>query len=107
MLNFYFLNQFKKDLKLAEKRRCSMDEMNEIIAKITFLRNPCLNAAALTIFPATGTTLSIVMYRTIGFWYTVIPKKVLFFPVPEPIPTCFSLMSFSPLLPFAFRKAPQ
>jgi mRNA interferase YafQ len=36
MLDFYFPNQFKKDLKLAEKRRCNMDEMNEIIAKIIF-----------------------------------------------------------------------
>ncbi|MDR1175126.1 MAG: type II toxin-antitoxin system YafQ family toxin [Treponema sp.] len=36
MLDFYFQNQFKKDLKLAEKRCYNMDEVYEIIARIIF-----------------------------------------------------------------------
>jgi mRNA interferase YafQ len=36
MLDFYFQNQFRKDLKRAEKRHCNMDEVHEIIAKIIF-----------------------------------------------------------------------
>lgn len=36
MFDFHFSNQFKKDLKVAEKRRCNMNEMTEIIAKIIF-----------------------------------------------------------------------
>jgi mRNA interferase YafQ len=36
MLRPYFQNQFKKDLRRAEKRRCSMDEVYEIIAALIF-----------------------------------------------------------------------
>jgi len=32
MLDFYFTNQFKKDLKLMEKRRKNIDKLFEIIA---------------------------------------------------------------------------
>ena len=34
MLNFTFSNQFKKDLKLLEKRRYDMDAIFDIIGKI-------------------------------------------------------------------------
>ena len=36
MLDFYFINQFKKDLKLAEKRRCEMDAVFDVIVDIIF-----------------------------------------------------------------------
>jgi mRNA interferase YafQ len=36
MLDFYFINQFKKDLKLAEKRRYDMAAIYNVIADIIF-----------------------------------------------------------------------
>ena len=36
MLDYYFINQFKKDLKLAEKRHYDMDTVFEIIIDIIF-----------------------------------------------------------------------
>jgi len=36
MLDFYFINQFKKDLKLAEKRRYNMNAVYDVIINIIF-----------------------------------------------------------------------
>ena len=36
MLDFYFINQFKKDLKLAEKRYNDMDAIFDVIIEIIF-----------------------------------------------------------------------
>ncbi|MDR0473737.1 MAG: type II toxin-antitoxin system YafQ family toxin [Treponema sp.] len=36
MLVFYFINQFKKDLKLAVKRRYDMDTVYDVITDIIF-----------------------------------------------------------------------
>jgi len=36
MLDFHFINQFKKDLKLAKKRRYDMDTIFEVITDIIF-----------------------------------------------------------------------
>jgi len=36
MLDFYFINQFKKDLKLAQKRRYDMDAVYDVIIDIIF-----------------------------------------------------------------------
>ena len=36
MLDYYFINQFKKDLKLAEKRHYNMDTIFEVIVDIIF-----------------------------------------------------------------------
>jgi mRNA interferase YafQ len=34
MLDYYFQNQFRKDLKLVEKRRYDIDEIFEVVTKI-------------------------------------------------------------------------
>ncbi|WP_461257815.1 type II toxin-antitoxin system YafQ family toxin [Treponema sp. R80B11-R83G3] len=36
MLDFYFINQFKKDLKLAQKRRYDMDAVYDVMIDIIF-----------------------------------------------------------------------
>jgi mRNA interferase YafQ len=36
MLDFYFINQFKKDLKLAIKRRYDIDTIYDVITDIIF-----------------------------------------------------------------------
>jgi mRNA interferase YafQ len=36
MLDFYFINQFKKDIKRAEKRRYNLDEIYDVIVDIIF-----------------------------------------------------------------------
>ena len=36
MLDFYFINQFKKDLKLAEKRSFDIDAIYDILIDIIF-----------------------------------------------------------------------
>ncbi len=36
MLDFYFIKQFKKDLKLAVKRRYDMDAVYDVITDIIF-----------------------------------------------------------------------
>jgi len=36
MLDFYFINQFKKDLKLAQKSRYDMDAVYDVIIDIIF-----------------------------------------------------------------------
>jgi len=39
MLDFYFINQFKKDLKLAKKRHYDLDTIYDVITDIIF-ENP-------------------------------------------------------------------
>ncbi|HCC36596.1 MAG TPA: type II toxin-antitoxin system mRNA interferase toxin, RelE/StbE family [Treponema sp.] len=36
MLDYYFSNQFKKDLKLSQKRRCNMSVIYDVIIDIIF-----------------------------------------------------------------------
>ena len=36
MLDFYFINQFKKDFKLAEKRRYNIDAILDVVIEIIF-----------------------------------------------------------------------
>jgi hypothetical protein len=66
MLDFYFTNQFKKDLKLMEKRRKNIGKLFEIMALLIWghCRNTAMNINSTAILKVFG----IAILRGIGFY---------------------------------------
>jgi len=87
MLGFRFTNQFKKDLKLVEKRRYDVEELFDIVIKIIWeepLPERCREHGLSGDYD--GFTECHIKNDWVMLYFFVM--KELFFPVPGLIPIC-------------------
>jgi len=91
MLNFRFTNQFKKDFRLAEKRRYDIDTLFEILINIIW-EEPLPERCREHLLSGNYSSFTECHIKMIGFLFTFFARKVLFFPEPEPTPICFDIL---------------